>query len=200
MKCENKAEQWVESGYHGKMVEIPCGMTGIHGQVVLCDDCLVKANEKYPQGWTHRPGDTCIHGVYLNPNYDCNCYKCEDGVGREYDLLCYCGIILQAPLGWELDCDDCGTGHTVPETEEELTRQNSDVAKELQERQYTGKIRIMRTDECGHDTCVLTVDDDDAAQYTIAGVTAAYPESKVFTERELNMQFAVDQFIIHNEN
>lgn len=199
MSCQNMAEQWVESGFHGKMVEIPCGRTGIHGQVVLCDSCQEEMTKKYPQGWEHRPGDTCIHGVYLNPNYDCNCYKCEEGIGREYDVLCYCGITLQAPLGWEIECDDCSCGHTVPETEEELARQNSDIAKELEERQYTGKLIIMRRDELNEEHHVLTIDDDEAAQYTIAGVKESFPESEVFVEREKNMRFAVDQYILHNE-
>jgi len=194
MSCQNMAEQWVESGFHGKMVEIPCGRTGIHGQVVLCDPCQEEATKRYPQGWEHRPGDTCIHGVFLNPNYDCNCYKCEEGIGREFELLCHCGASNYAPLEYELDCEKCGQVHTVPETEELVTEYNEDIRKEINEVRYTGKLRVMRTDECGHESCVLVIADDEAAQYTIAGIEAAYPESRVFTEPEENQRFLAEQY------
>ena len=95
MSCPNKAEQWVESGFHGKMVEIPCGMTGVHGQVVLCDECQDKQDKAYPQGWRHHPGDTCKHGVWLNPMHDCNCYKCENGEPAPSEYKCHCGARLE---------------------------------------------------------------------------------------------------------
>jgi hypothetical protein len=52
----------------------------------------------------------------------------------------------------------------------------------------------MRVDECGHESCVLTVANDDAAQYTIKGVEDSYPESRVFTEPEENMRYNAEQY------
>jgi hypothetical protein len=196
MKCENKAEVWVERGFHGKFVEIPCGMTGPEGTVELCTDCLAKMTQVYPQGWRHRPGDICCHGTYLNPEHDCNCYKCEDGIGREFELTCYCGASIWAPLEYEVDCDRCGQVHTMPASEELVKQYNADVAKEIESVKYTGKIRIMRIDECGHESCVCTVDNDTTLQYVLAGVEATYPESKVFTEPEENMRHNVEQHFL----
>lgn len=77
MRCKNRVEVWVERGFHGKMIELNCGNTNQHGVVELCYDCDKKSNQQYPQGWRHHPGDTCKHGVYLNPEHDCSCHKCE---------------------------------------------------------------------------------------------------------------------------
>jgi hypothetical protein len=181
------------------MVEIPCGMTGVHGTVVLCDECMDKQVKAYPQGWRNHPGDTCIHGTYLDPSHDCCCYKCEDGVGREYELLCYCGASIHAPFDYEVDCDRCGQAHTMPANEEQLKQYNEDVQKHINEARFTGKIRIMRVDECGHESCVLTVDDDDALQYTLKGVEEAYPESRVFTEREERQRFMANQMLLDED-
>lgn len=193
MSCQNMAEQWVESGYHGKMVEIPCGRTGVHGEVVLCDSCQEEMTKKYPQGWQHHPGDTCIHGVYLDPSHDCSCWKCEEGIGQEYTILCHCGASLHAPLDCEVECDRCGGLSTVPNNSGLIEQYNEDIRKELEEAAYTGRLVIMRRDECGQESAVITIDDDEAAQYTIAGVEAAYPESTIWTERERNERYFVEQ-------
>ena len=200
MSCPNKAEQWVESGFHGKMVEIPCGMTGVHGQVVLCDECQDKLTKQYPQGWRHHPGDTCKHGVWLNPMHDCNCYKCENGEPAPSEYKCHCGARLEFVMGYEdeIECNRCEMTVSLPETEEQRVQWMAEIDKEIEAVKYTGRIRIMRVDECGHESCVLTVADDEAAQYTIAGVESAYPESRVFTEPEENQRYNVEQYNLDN--
>lgn len=196
MRCENKAEVWVDKGFHGKFVEIPCGMTGPQGAVEYCEDCYKKMADEFPQGWRHHPGDICCHGTYLDPAHDCCCFKCEEGIGREYDLTCYCGAIVSAPLEHEVDCDRCGQVHTMPASEELVKQYNEDTAKQINEVKYTGKIRIMRIDECGDEHHVLTVADDDALQYTLRGVEDSYPESRVFTEPEENTRFVAEQMML----
>jgi len=37
--CDNKVDQWVPCGYDYRMVEMVCGSTGIHGELLLCDRC-----------------------------------------------------------------------------------------------------------------------------------------------------------------
>ncbi len=199
MKCTNKTEVWVESGYHGKMVEIPCGSTGPHGEVELCDECREKLEKQYPQGWRHHPGDTCIHGIYHDPNHDCCCWKCEDGIGQEYSIACHCGATLTAPLSCEVECDRCGGMSTVPDTPEQVEEYNECVAKEIDDAAYTGRIVIMRRDECGQESAVITIDDDEAAEYTIRGVEQSYPESTIWTERERNERYFAEQQMLDDE-
>jgi len=199
MSCKNKAEQWVESGYHGKLVEIPCGRTGVHGEVVLCEECLHELTAKYPQGWRHHPGDTCIHGTYRDPMHDCCCWKCEEGIGKEYELKCYCGASIWAPLEYEVECDRCGQCHTMPANEDQLEEYNQDVYDHINAARFTGKIRIMRVDECGQESCVIVVNDDAALEYVIAGVQQQYPESRVFTEREESQRFMANQMLLDED-
>lgn len=77
--CRNKVAVFVERGFGYREIKMTCGSTGPQGIVVLCEDCEVAMEKRYPQGWRHYPGDTCRHGVYLNPDYDCNCGRCENG-------------------------------------------------------------------------------------------------------------------------
>ena len=79
MHCKNRVSTMVPRGYHYKEVMLPCGSTGPDGYVVLCEDCLAEAEKQFPQGWNYRPGDTCKHGVYQNPEHDCCCSLCEIG-------------------------------------------------------------------------------------------------------------------------
>ncbi len=79
MSCKNRVSVFVERGFGHREIKVPCGSTGPFGTVELCPTCMTKAEKKYPQGWRHYPGDTCKHGVYLNPDYDCNCGRCEMG-------------------------------------------------------------------------------------------------------------------------
>ncbi len=65
MRCKNKVIQFVPKGYGFKRVIMQCGNTGIHGNTLLCDNCLEKADDKFPQGWRKTPGDTCKHGYYV---------------------------------------------------------------------------------------------------------------------------------------
>ena len=198
MSCKNWVDVWVESGYHGKNVEFTCGMTGPHGTVELCEECLTKANKNYPQGWRHHPGDICVHGTYLNPNHDCCCGDCENGVPANSEFKCHCGQLVYFPMGWqsELDCPRCDMNINLPSTEEQRIEWLAEIDKEIEEVKFTGKLRVMRKDECGHESCVLVIADDDAAQYTIAGVEQAYPESNVWTEQEVNQRYQVEQFML----
>ena len=79
--CENKVLQMVPHGYDYKQHWSPCGSTGIHGQQLVCDECMEKADARYPQGWRDVPGDICKHGNYVGdaggPDYLCG--ECEDG-------------------------------------------------------------------------------------------------------------------------
>lgn len=53
------------------------------GNKVYCDREHTKEEvlkRIYPQGWSHYPGDTCKHGVYVGGiGVDHMCQKCEDG-------------------------------------------------------------------------------------------------------------------------
>lgn len=201
MRCENKAEVWVERGYSGKMVELPCGSTGPHGIVELCMSCLAKQTQIYPQGWRHRPGDICKHGTYINPEHDCCCAACEEGIPASSEYKCHCGARLEFLMGEEdeLECPKCDMLVNLPETEEQRIKWLAEINKEIEAARYTGRIRVMRIDECGNESHVITIKDDEAAQYVIAGVEAAYPESKVFTEPEENQRYVVEQFLLDNE-
>jgi len=64
MVCENKVEQWVSRGFHGKMIELPCGSTGIHGEELRCNTCEAKG----------RPWYICRHG---RDTSDWCCELCE---------------------------------------------------------------------------------------------------------------------------
>jgi hypothetical protein len=198
MKCENKVDVWVESGYHGKTIEFPCGMTGPHGTVELCDTCTDTLNKRYPQGWRHHPGDTCKHGTYLNPSHDCCCAACENGEPAPSEYKCHCGARLEFVMGYEdeIDCPRCDMTVSLPETEEKRVEWLAEIDKEIEAVKYTGKIRIMRIDECGHESCVVTVSDDNTLQYVLAGVEATYPESRVFTEPEENSRYIVEQMLL----
>ena len=200
MKCENKAEVWVDRGYHGKVVELPCGSTGPHGVVELCQSCLAKQTQIYPQGWRHHPGDICKHGTYLNPAHDCCCHMCEDGLPALSAYKCHCGGYLEFAMGHdeEIECPRCDMTVNVPDTEEKRIEWLAQIEAETASARLTGKIRIMRVDECGHESCILTADDDEALQYTLAGVETAYPESRVFTEPEENSRYLAEQFELDN--
>ncbi len=81
MGCGKRSEQWVNIGYHGKMSPINCGSTSVHGTEHLCDECIEKESEQYPQGWHETPGDICPHGNYVGnaggPDHICG--QCEAG-------------------------------------------------------------------------------------------------------------------------
>ncbi len=81
MGCGKKSEQWVTCGFSGKMSPINCGNTNIYGREHLCQECIEKFEEAYPQGWRETPGDICKHGTYVGnaggPDYICG--QCEDG-------------------------------------------------------------------------------------------------------------------------
>lgn len=40
--CSKPIEVWVESGWHGKLVTMKCGQTGVTGYPELCDACSKK--------------------------------------------------------------------------------------------------------------------------------------------------------------
>ena len=200
MKCENKVDVWVETLIHGKTVQMPCGMTGPHGTVELCDTCMDTMTKRHPQGWRHYPGDTCKHGTYLNPAHDCCCYMCEDGLPAPSVYKCHCGGHLEFMMGHEdeVECPRCDMTVSVPDTEEKRIEWLAELDKEIEAVKYTGKIRIMRVDECGHESCVVTVSNDNTLQYVLAGVESTYPESRVFTEPEENQRYNVEQFELDN--
>ena len=81
MTCSNKVSQFVPRGYSYKEIFTKCGSTGIHGEQLLCDECLSEAEKQYPQGWRDVPGDICEHGNYIGdaggPDYLCPI--CEGG-------------------------------------------------------------------------------------------------------------------------
>lgn len=57
----------------------PCGQY-VGGDQLLCDGCHEKAVNRYPQGWSSYPGDTCRHGVYVGGcGADYMCGACEFG-------------------------------------------------------------------------------------------------------------------------
>ena len=79
-RCTNKVSQYVPRGYGYKEIQLPCGSTGIHGEQLLCEECMEKFAELYPQGWRDVPGDICKHGNYIGnscgPDYIC--MECEE--------------------------------------------------------------------------------------------------------------------------
>lgn len=77
--CNNTVTQYVPKGWGYKGVEMKCGNTGIHGNVLLCEQCENKQSRQYPQGWRHSPGDTCRHGTYIGDSCgpDILCLGCE---------------------------------------------------------------------------------------------------------------------------
>ena len=46
-------------------------------RAALCEPCRKQAEDRYPQGWRHKPGDTCTHGVFVKTDRDCPCPACE---------------------------------------------------------------------------------------------------------------------------
>lgn len=48
------------------------------GGTTLCDACETRLKKRYPQGWSHYPGDRCQHGVYIGGiGIDYMCHQCE---------------------------------------------------------------------------------------------------------------------------
>jgi len=39
MSCGKAVEVWVNRGFHGKLITMKCGNTGIDGYPVLCEEC-----------------------------------------------------------------------------------------------------------------------------------------------------------------
>ena len=81
MTCKNTVIQFVERGYGYKEVESRCGTTGVHGQLLICDECMDKLTAQYPQGWHTTPGDLCKHRTYVGDAYGADhlCGECEEG-------------------------------------------------------------------------------------------------------------------------
>lgn len=80
--CQNKATEYVPSGYTYREIQIRCGSTSPSGGVALCEACAERNDREYPQGWRHVPGDTCQHGTYLGCHEDNDetlCGQCEAG-------------------------------------------------------------------------------------------------------------------------
>ncbi|MDA3808612.1 MAG: hypothetical protein PF440_11960 [Thiomicrorhabdus sp.] len=80
MTCKNRVTQYVPNGYGRRTVQARCGTTGIHGQILHCESCQKIAENKYPQGWRHVPGDLCPHGNYIGDagGPDILCGQCEE--------------------------------------------------------------------------------------------------------------------------
>jgi len=60
-KCTNKVSQYVPSRCDYREVKSDCGSTGIHGQLLLCDDCehtreRREANSKADNTWLKSAG------------------------------------------------------------------------------------------------------------------------------------------------
>ena len=50
------------------------------GSMEICNDCVPKYMESYPQGWHYYPGDLCPHGTYTGGSgVDWMCGPCEMG-------------------------------------------------------------------------------------------------------------------------
>ena len=63
---------------------VMCGEYDAGGKV-LCDVCLPVYEKLYPQGWSHYPGDVCVHGVYTGGcGVDWMCGHCEMGETEPY--------------------------------------------------------------------------------------------------------------------
>lgn len=81
MACQNKVDQFVQRGWEIRKIEMRCGSTSVHGDVLLCPSCEWAARRNYPQGWRYTPGDICKHGNYVGdaggPDYLCG--QCEAG-------------------------------------------------------------------------------------------------------------------------
>mgnify|MGYP003150687614 FL=1 len=81
--------QTVPLGYYDyKEIEMhtTCGTSQTdvegHTRTRLCETCYHWYQERYPQGWSCYPGDTCQHGVYVGGvMYDYLCPDCEAGDG-----------------------------------------------------------------------------------------------------------------------
>lgn len=116
---------------------------------------------------------------------------------KKLQVLCHCNAcndIDNSYFGGELDCGNCGMTLTVPDTEELLTKQNQQTADEIEEMRFTGRIRVMGTDETGEERHIKTIDGDDEAfvNAVVTGYKAQYEEWRIFTEREENMRYAVE--------
>ena len=56
-----------------------CGDYDASGKM-LCPKHLAEAEKRYPQGWSHYPGDVCVHGKYTGGSgIDWMCQYCENG-------------------------------------------------------------------------------------------------------------------------
>ena len=203
MSCKNKVSVFVESGFHHKEVKLKCGSTGPDGVVQLCETCLAELTALYPQGWIHHPGDVCIHGTYLNPDHDCCCARCELG-DTIYTVLCYCGAELEVDendLGFEeYECPCCYSTLSIPSSPIEIYDFNEERRKEIEESRYTGKIIIMGRQETGEEKCyrILPGDDEELISLVMTGYKIHYPECDFYTEKEINQQYAVEQYNLHN--
>lgn len=75
--CSAKVEVMVRRD--GSTVGVDCGGWWA-GEKRFCTDCYRAYLERYPQGWTAYPGDTCIHGKYVGGcGIDHICPECEMG-------------------------------------------------------------------------------------------------------------------------
>lgn len=64
--------------------DLPCGEYWA-GTMQLCDDCDAYYAEQYPQGWSHYPGDVCMHGQYTGGcGIDYMCHHCEMGMTESF--------------------------------------------------------------------------------------------------------------------
>ena len=57
--------------------ESACELLGDKKAKEVRDAFLQEMKQRYPQGWSCYPGDTCKHGVFIATDYDCACWRCE---------------------------------------------------------------------------------------------------------------------------
>ena len=117
-------------------------------------------------------------------------------------LLCYCGNVLEITeedLGFEeYECPRCNQFVSIPDDLQDFEEHNNWVRKEIAKSRFTGNIRIMATQETGEEKCYKLLPEEDGELITIAlaGYRALYPECFFFTEREENMNYAINQQLL----
>ena len=80
--CKAIFTTMVPRGYSMKVVKATCGTVSHDGGTNLCDSCMERYKQEYPQGWREVPGDICQHGTYVGdaggPDYLCGYCEAED--------------------------------------------------------------------------------------------------------------------------
>lgn len=101
--CDNTVLQYVPHGWDYKEVKSKCGTTGIHGELLVCDDCLPHDAVVIPRSklWDDY-GDYEGYKIWFNVELpeEIPLEAAQRAIGNILERRCYC----------EHDCCGCWNG------------------------------------------------------------------------------------------